>query len=367
MSFIYSIIPHAFCYNKRMNKKVIAITLVVLATIVGILIWQTGVLAPENMGNPEESTAKKDKESHRVVSALTGLETTLEKASRPVTAVMVENSPEARPQSGLKEAGVVFEAVAEGGITRFVALYQEAQPALIGPVRSIRPYFVEWAAGFDAGLAHVGGSELALSMVQSGDYVTDLDQFKAPEGIFWRSDDRLPPHNVYTKLSELDKYMEKMDKKKSDFEAWKRLTGDNDKIVNGSATNLLEANHINIPVSTGIFAVNYQYDSASNTYQRFQGGAAHLDREKGQLSPNVVVAIMVKQSLSVDGNHMSIETLGAGKAYIFQNGKVQEGRWSKTKPQSNIRFTDEQGGEIPLQSGQTWVTAVDDTRQPTWE
>lgn len=94
-----------------------------------------------------------------------------------------------------------------------MALYQEAQPDLIGPVRSIRPYFVEWAAGFDAGLAHVGGSELALKMVKSGDYVVDLDQFKAPEGIFWRSEDRVAPHNMYTKMSGLDKYMAKLDKK----------------------------------------------------------------------------------------------------------------------------------------------------------
>jgi hypothetical protein len=346
-----------------MNKKVIAIIVVLLVAAAGAFAWQSKVFAPKTA----QEEVKEEEKAQPVRSALTGLETTAEKAKRPITAVMIENSPEARPQSGLKEAGAVFEAVAEGGITRFVALYQEAQPDLIGPVRSIRPYFVEWAAGFDAGLAHVGGSELALNMVKSGDYVADLDQFKAPEGIFWRSDDRVAPHNMYTKMSGLDKYMDKLDKKKSEFETWEREPLDSTQTSEEPQTELADAHTIHMPVSTGIFDVSYQYDTESHTYKRFQGGEAHQDREKGQLSPDVVIAIMVNQSLSADGNHMDIETIGTGKAYIFQNGKVQEGKWSKPNAQTNISFTDDQNKKIPLKSGQTWITAVDNTRGVTWE
>ncbi|MGL4482648.1 MAG: DUF3048 domain-containing protein, partial [Lactococcus garvieae] len=103
-----------------MKKKVIAIIIVLLAGAVGLFLWQTKVSAP----NTPKEEVKQEKETGPVRSELTGLETTADKAKRPITAVMVENSPEARPQSGLKDAGVVFEAVAEGGITRFVALYQ---------------------------------------------------------------------------------------------------------------------------------------------------------------------------------------------------------------------------------------------------
>ena len=156
---------------------------------------------------------KQEKKSGPVRSELTGLKTTADKAKRPITAVMVENSPEARPQSGLKDAGVVLKLSLKEALHDLSPFIRKAQPDLIGPVRSIRPYFVEWAAGFDAGLAHVGGSELALNMVKFGDYVADLDQFKAPEGIFWRSEDRVAPHNMYTKMSGLDKYMAKLDKK----------------------------------------------------------------------------------------------------------------------------------------------------------
>ncbi|WP_341784449.1 DUF3048 domain-containing protein [Lactococcus formosensis subsp. formosensis] len=342
-----------------MKKKVIAIIIALLVGAVGLFLWQTKVFAPKTA----KEEVKQEEKSGPVRSELTGLETTADKAKRPITAVMVENSPEARPQSGLKDAGVVFEAVAEGGITRFVALYQEAQPDLIGPVRSIRPYFVEWTAGFDAGLAHVGGSELALNIVKSGDYVADLDQFKAPEGIFWRSEDRVAPHNMYTKMSGLDKYMAKLDKKKSDFQSWDRQALNSDK----TESDLPAAQAIRLPVSTGIFEVSYHYDTASKTYQRFQGGEAHQDREKGQISPDVVIAIMVNQKLSADGNHMDIETTGTGKAYIFRNGKVQEGNWAKSNAQTNIRFTDGQGNKIPLKSGQTWITAIDNSREVIWE
>jgi hypothetical protein len=89
---------------------------------------------------------------------------------------MIENSPDARPQSGLQDAGVVVEAIAEGGITRFLTLFQESQPQYIGPVRSLRPYYIDFAAPFQAGIAHVGGSPEALSRVRNGSY-RDLDQF----------------------------------------------------------------------------------------------------------------------------------------------------------------------------------------------
>jgi hypothetical protein len=97
-------------------------------------------------------------------------------SKQAVTGIMMENSPDARPQSGLKDSGVVFEAIAEGGITRFLVLYQEQKPQLIGPVRSVRMYYVDWVAGFNASVAHVGGSAAALSEVRNGNY-RDIDQF----------------------------------------------------------------------------------------------------------------------------------------------------------------------------------------------
>ena len=98
---------------------------------------------------------------------------------QPVTGIMIENSPNARPQSGLKDSGVVFEAIAEGGITRFLVLYQQEKPQLIGPVRSLRLYDVEWLAAFNSSIGHVGGCSGALGEVRNGSY-RDLDQFFNP-------------------------------------------------------------------------------------------------------------------------------------------------------------------------------------------
>ena len=96
--------------------------------------------------------------------------------SKPVTAIMIENSPDARPHSGLKQAEVVYEAIAEGGITRFLTLFQQHKPQLIGPVRSLRMYYVDWLAPYQASVAHVGGSHASLQEIRNGKY-RDIDQF----------------------------------------------------------------------------------------------------------------------------------------------------------------------------------------------
>ena len=305
-------------------------------------------------------TAQKKPEPVKYYSPLTGVEVADEATSqRPVTAIMIENSPDARPQSGLKDAGVVFEAVAEGGITRFIALYQESRPGLIGPVRSVRPYYVEWAAGFDPAVAHIGGSARALQMIRSGDYGTDLDQF-FNAGTYWRAGDRAAPHNVYTNFDRLDALNASKNKTTSTFTFSPRV--DSKKAATPNATN------ININVSSGSYDVDYSYDAASNSYIRKQGGAPHTDREAGQLQPAVVIAMKVPMSLGFeDGYREQITTTGSGQAYIFQNGTVQEVSWSKADARARLVFTGADGKEIPLNRGQTWITALANNRGVSWQ
>jgi hypothetical protein len=137
-----------------------------------------------------------------VASPLTGVQVPPELAKRPVTGIMIENSIYARPQSGIQDAGVVFEAIAEAGITRFLTLYQDAKPQYIGPVRSLRPYYIDWAGSFDASIAHIGGSPDALKRIRNGG--KDLDQF-FNSGSYWRQPTREAPHNVYTSFKLLDR------------------------------------------------------------------------------------------------------------------------------------------------------------------
>lgn len=308
----------------------------------------------------EYPTVAKEPEPVKYYSSLTGTQVADEATTKkPVTAIMIENSPDARPQSGLKDAGVVFEAVAEGGITRFIALYQESRPALIGPVRSVRPYYVEWAAGFDPAVAHIGGSARALQMIRSGSYGVDLDQF-FNAGTYWRARDRAAPHNVYTSFEKLDALNASKGKTTSNFVFSPRE--DEKKAEAPNATN------ININVSSGAYNVDYSYDAPSNSYVRKQGGQPHTDREGGQISPKVVIAMKVPMSLGFeDGYREQITTTGSGAAYIFQNGTVQEVTWSKADAKAQLKFAAADGKEIPLVRGQTWITALAANKNVSWQ
>lgn len=283
-------------------------------------------------------------------SPLTGAKVADEATTkRPVTAIMIENSPDARPQSGLKDAGIVYEAIAEGGITRFLTLHQEDTPKLIGPVRSVRMYYVDWLAPYNASVAHVGGSAAALKEVRNGKY-RDIDQF-FNAGSYWRATDRYAPHNVYTSFAKLDALNKAKGYKTSKFTSWPRQ--------DGTAAKTPTATKIAINFSSALFNTAYKYNAKTNTYDRSVGGAAAKDREKGRISPNVVIAMNVNMKLVFeDGYRESITTTGSGKATIFQNGTATKATWHKASRSGSLTFTDGSGKEIALNRGQTWVAAV---------
>jgi len=293
-------------------------------------------------------------------SPLTGLLVADDAATKQaVTGIMIENSPEARPQSGLKNSGVVFEAIAEGGITRFLVLYQQEKPQMIGPVRSLRLYDADWAAAFDTSIGHIGGSAAALAEVRNGNY-RDIDQFFNPDA-YWRSSDRYAPHNVYTSFAKIDALNAAKGYTTSTFTGFTR--------VDGKASTTLDATNIQVFISSYLFNSSYVYDATTNTYARSQGGEAHLDREDGQISPSVVIALRVDETTILeDGYRESINTIGSGSAVIFQNGTVVNATWTKNSKTEQIKFTDAAGAEIALVRGQTWLVAVpNDGGDVTWQ
>lgn len=283
-------------------------------------------------------------------SPLTGAKVADEaKTKLPVTAIMIENSPDARPQSGLKDAGIVYEAIAEGGITRFLALYQESKPELIGPVRSLRMYYLDWAAGYDPCIAHIGGSAAALAEVRNGSYC-DTDQF-FNDAYYWRAADRYAPHNVYTNFEKMDAVNAAKGKTTSNFKGFAR--------TDIKPAKELTANSITINFSSPQFNTNYTYDAASNTYLRQVGGEAHSDREKGQIAPSVVVAMRVDMThVMEDGWRESITTVGSGAATIFQGGIATEVTWRKASREAPLEFVNAEGKPVKLGRGQTWIAAV---------
>jgi hypothetical protein len=301
----------------------------------------------------------KPKPPPTAASPLTGLAVDPALTKRPVTGIMIENSPDARPQSGLQDAGVVYEAIAEGGITRFLALFQESTPQYIGPVRSLRPYYIDFAAPFQASIVHVGGSPDALSEVRNGNY-RDLDQF-FNGAYFTRISARPAPHNVYTSFAKLDALNQSKGYTSSLFTGWPRKA---DKKI-----AVPTAKTIDLSISSPLYYAHYDYDPATNTYLRSEGGAPHLNlvssTDKGgvRLQPKVAIALVMDYSLASDGKHSVYGDTGNGTAYIFQDGGVTVGAWQKGDTTSQIEFQDASGQPLKLNAGQTWLTLVGGTNK----
>jgi hypothetical protein len=356
--------------QKGLRYFFIAIALIII-TGVGLLIWMSQYKDPI-IKNIPAVVKKKEAEPVKFYSPLTGNEVADEAATkRTVTALMMENSPDARPQSGLKESGVVYEAIAEGGITRFLVVYQEQQPALIGPVRSLRPYYLDWAAPYEASIAHIGGSYNALNEVRNGQY-RDIDQFFNP-GAYYRSSDRAAPHNVYTGFERLNNLNEARGFKTSAFNGFSRVpmptkTAAKPKSKAPAPEALAAANSIQVNISSGTYNSSYSYDAPNNTYIRSQGGGPHTDREAGQIAPRVVIVIKVPTVLGFeDGWREQMQTIGSGEGFIFQKGTVRGIGWTKSDKKSQLRFLDAAGKDVPLERGQTWVTAIGTNKNVTWQ
>lgn len=346
----------AFVKKHKLPIIIVSIALIITAGILGYLYVVSTTLRAQ-----ESSPVAKAPEPVKIkyFSPLSGLEVPDEATTKKqVQAVMIENSPDARPQSGLKDAGVVFEAIAEGGITRFLVLYQEKVPELIGPVRSVRPYYIDWVAAFDASIAHIGGSENALEEVRNGTY-KDLDQF-FNSAYFWRATDRYAPHNVYTSAEKLNEANQAKDYTSSSFTGFERKDEE--------PSSAPDASSIDIDISYNLFNVHYDYDKPTNSYVRYQAGESHQDREAGQIQPKTVVVIKVPTEIAFeDGYREQMTTIGSGEATIFEDGTVHQGTWEKSDKKSQIVFKDSNGEVIKLNRGQTWISVIAPEKSVTWQ
>lgn len=322
-------------WNRLSRRQKVVLTAVVLALIVLAATAAYAMLKKEE-GPPSEAP--------KYYSQLTGVEVPEDVSNRPILSAMVENSMEARPQAGLDSAGIVFEAVTEGGITRYLALYQEDMPEEIGPVRSVRPHFVSWLVGFDASVAHVGGSAEALELIETLD-AKSLTQFTYTEP-YVRVDFRAAPHNVYANVEALRDLQEELDHEKAKISEFPRS--------DGSPAEQPQATKIDIDFSHPEFAVEFRYDKQSNSYKRFLAGEPHIDAATDkQITVKNVIVIKVSGH---DSN--SIKALGSGEAFIFKDGNITKVKWQKPTHSDRIKFVDDMGNEVSLNRGDSWIAAI---------
>jgi hypothetical protein len=277
-------------------------------------------------------------------------------AERRPIAVMIDDLAPARPQSGLSEADIVWHAPAEGGIPRYMAVFQTRLPTSLGPVRSARAYYVSWAAELKAVYAHAGGSPRALAMLRSrgrGQYVWNAEVFRWEGRYFFRSRSRSSPHNVYTDGKTLRKLSRVLGAEDGDVPALARFLPD--------APVVSRPYGGRIRVTYRANTVTYRYHRASNTYRRSVSvEGAQVDANTGErIAPKNVIVMVVRFSATGDSKHrIEADLDGSGRAWISTNGRTIEGRWKKTGTTKPTRFYDRAGNRITLTVGQTFIQVV---------
>lgn len=311
--------------------------------------------------------------------------------SAPIYCIQTPNGTDgARPQAGLNSAGVIFEAVAEAGITRFAAIYQAPTTAIIGPIRSLRTYYLQWDTPFDCTIVHAGGSGDALAAVAAGGYKDLSEDYSymyrgTYGGRLW--------NNLFTTSAALARFSAERGYNSSNARGFARMTPaeseraridglaveklDITKAASGDTSALGAAVGAVTMRFGGVasFNASYAYDPSTNKYLRsYESGVPHEvysceaadlgERNPEdvctltQMAPSVVIGMVVSESRAADNYHEDITTTGSGDAYIFQNGMAIKGTWRKDSVADQVKFVDANGEEIRLAPGQTIISAI---------
>ncbi len=294
--------------------------------------------------------------------------------------VMVENHTEARPQSGLTAADVIYEAVAEGGITRFLAVYYCQDAGIVGPVRSARTYFIDFLSEYGNSplYAHVGGANApgpanALGQIDQYGWTgyNDLNQFSVGFPTYKRDETRAghpvaTEHTMYSLTSSLwavgaARGLTNVDKKGN---AWDSTFvpyrfKEDAPVAERPAS---ETVHIEFWADPQ-YMVDWKYNRETNLYMRNNGGQPHMDRDTHtQLSTKNIVVLYMRESHAIDGYENNVHLLyadkGTGNAIVFRDGKEIRGTWSKASRTSRTKLYDNTGSEIEFDRGKIWFEIV---------
>lgn len=330
------------------NRVIRLAVLVGTAALVATVFWAFVVRHPP-ASSPVSAGVLNQKLVPRLID---GVPDTVEHQNLIPVAVVVQNITAARPHEGLERASLVFETWAEGGITRFLAVFVLTENLdRLGPIRSARPYFVDWAKEFQGLFVHAGGSPQALTRIRETG-VNDWDEFGHPASFFrFTERSKTREHTLFTDTGRLRQAIQSAGfSELGSFEPW-RFQADAPLGDRG------EAQTVTINWSTPSYQVRYVYDRTTNTYRRFHGEAPHLMANGMQIAPKNVAIARVRTSL-FDELRVNIETSGEGEAVVFRDGRATPGTWKKASADERLRFYDSAGQELSFTAGQTWVEAV---------
>lgn len=292
--------------------------------------------------------------------------------------VMIENEIDARPQSGLSSADVVYEAVAEGGITRFLAIFYCQDAGEIGPIRSARTYFIDFASEYGNSplYAHVGGANQPGPANALGQLTTygwtgynDLNQFSIGYPVFWRDYSRqghtvATEHTMYSTTDKLLAYAASnrgLTNVNNNGTSWTKgfvpYKFKADAPVSQRPAS--ESIHLTFWGDQPDYFVTWKYDPATNMYLRFNGGVASKDVDNGkQLSAKDIIVLKMVESSANDGYpdnvHLLYQDKGTGKALVFEDGKEIQATWQKNSRTSRTLLFNSSGSQIQFDRGTMW-------------
>lgn len=361
------------------QNKTIIIAVVVGIIVGGLVLWK--VLEKNKLSLLGEDTSqqsqgegstmnKQEAINQGDVSPLSGLPCPNYK--RRAIAVMEAGDVSTRPLSGLSEADLVVEMPCiTASITRLMGIYLCNSPKEIGSIRSTRHDYITLAKGFDAMLAHWGGSHFALDMLKNKNTVPDLDAMNNPNGAFYRKDGIPAPDNGFTSHEGLWKAAEKLGYRlENNFEGYPHQPElEESKRPQGGSLRVGFA---------GVYGVNYTYDPKTNTFLRTWGGKEDIDKNNGQrLAPKNVVVIFAS-SRQIEGQYNDVDIEGTGEMHAYINGQEINGKWIKEKKNcvigndlvcvtdSKLQFLEENGEEIKFVPGQIWLEILEPGQTLKW-
>ncbi len=301
------------------------------------------------------------------LNPLTGLYIDEEVAKRRPVAVMINNIKKALPQSGISQADVIYETLAEGNITRLLAIFQDFDANKIGPVRSARHYYLDLAFNHDAVYLHYGGSPHAFQAIKDLK-VDNLNGLSSLDKIMcWRDSERMKQkgmyeHSVYTNAEKIMK-------------AWD-VTKHRQEIKEGIKDNFVfskeelkfegqKADKVSLPFTNQI-TTGFQYDEETGLYKRTQYNGAHIDEMNNQQLTTKNIIIQYVEIFHIAGDtagRRDMKLVGSGNGMYITNGNAMPITWSKETHQSPTIYKDEGGNTLTMNKGNTWIIIFPNNRQ----
>lgn len=297
--------------------------------------------------------------------AIDGVMVTPARANTNLYAAMIENAVESRPPSGLDKASLVYETLAEGGITRFMAMIPlGVEIKELGPIRSARPYYVSWAEEYKPLYIHVGGSPQALDYIKyNKPNLFDFNQFYRSTN-FWRDKTRKAPHNVYTNTEKLFIGLRAQVKDFTPSYATWQFQDEP-----GIEARPETVKDVVVDFSSFNYRVIYRYNRGENLYYRFMGDDSrpHVTRDGSKITAkNVIVQYVKVGLLAKEKERLDIQVIGEGRAILFRDGKMIDGTWKKTSAKDRTMYFDATGSPMVFDRGTTWIDVLPADRVVTY-